>query len=49
MVEPIEKIVPNFADTTQMIDTKTDQLAPELKRKTRELAYLDKLNILNED
>lgn len=32
-----------------MIDTRTEQAPAELKKKTRELAYLDKQNILNEE
>ena len=40
MVEPTEVIPP--IDTHQMIDTKTEQAPTEIKRKTRELSYLDK-------
>lgn len=36
-------------NTSQMIDTRTEQAPVELKKKTRELAYLDKHNILNEE
>lgn len=49
MVESSEFIAPS--DKMQMIDTKTDP-APvaEMKRKTRELQYLDTQNIiLNQD
>jgi hypothetical protein len=42
MVEPSEAILPNMADATQMIETKTEVIPAEQKRKIRELAYLDK-------
>ena len=45
MVEPSEVIAPS--DTTQLIETKTELAPAEIKRKTRELSYLDKQNILN--
>jgi hypothetical protein len=46
MVEPSEAIAP--IDTPQMIDTTKNEQGPaEIKRKTRELSYLDKQNILN--
>lgn len=47
MVEQTEAIPPS--DTQQIIDTMNEPAPAEIKRKTRELSYLDKQNILNQD